>query len=99
THTTCTHYPYTTLFRSRSARHRVKDSHGTFGKEGSLRRRSPDQEGGGGARAERQAADQDVVAPLDHHPRLRRAHDRGAQRQTARSEEHTSELQSLRHFV
>ncbi len=38
---------------------------------------------GCGARDQRQAADQDLVAPLDDHARVRRAHDRRAQRQAA----------------
>ncbi len=40
----------------------------------------PAGEGGGDERSRRQAGDQDLVAPLDGHPRDGRPHDRGAQR-------------------
>src|SRR5689334_23533832 len=80
-------FPYTTLFRSQE--HEKTRFHGTFVKEGTVRRREPQQEGGPSEPSGSEAGDQDLGARIDDLPRLR----------GARSEEHTSELQSQFHLV
>src|SRR5205814_10171003 len=79
-------FPYTTLFRSRSAAERCSSRRSAG--ESHRRRRRP------GGRAERGRS-----APPRAPDRRGRAQDAFPGCPRARSEEHTSELQSLRHLV
>ena len=56
-----------------------------FTKEGPVRRRPPRSQDQQGGRRQDEDADQDLVAPLHHHPRGRRPHLRGAQRSQVRA--------------
>src|SRR5262245_65347778 len=76
-------FPYTTLFRSRQAAGRRARGGGALGV----------------LRALRAHGAQDPVRPRRAPPRDDRACAAGRERVEVRSEEHTSELQSLRHLV
>jgi large subunit ribosomal protein L2 len=68
-------------------RHRGKKglgSHAAFSKEGPVRRRPPAVEDHEDHPDQGEDADQDLVAPLHHHPRRGRPHVRGAQRAQVR---------------
>src|SRR5205814_5460201 len=89
-------FPYTTLFRSVSRRHDPPRNLGrpaTTGRQGLLRRRTLDTVVGGDVFGRRQRDER------AHVHQYSRSGVRREPRISPRSEEHTSELQSLRHLV
>ena len=65
-------------------RQEAEVSHGTIAEEGAVRGRPPDEEGGGDERGGGPQGHQDLVPPLDDHPRDGRPHPGRLQRQEVR---------------